>query len=398
MGFASGSISFRRYGISGRLAKNLTEKRLERLQENAFGSSREASSDGTEIGWVAPTHLFDTILTEEKISIGPYLHLWLRLDRTKPPSAVVKSYRQMEEAAALEASGRDTLTREERRLAREAAESKADKEARSGAFRRITVHPILIDLERQMAYFASLGETVHEKLAVLFSDTFDASLVPLNAAATAGGMAEKNGRLRQFEDALPTHFAKPPTEGEGEFDNGERGFLGREFLTWLWYHTETQEGVVPLKTDSLHALPDDVTIYIDKSMQLECDFKITGRDVVYSDGPGRSPEALAAVQIGKQPTKMGFILVADGYDYSFSLDAKALAVRGLKLPLIDADSDEELFDERCKHVVRLGAILDGMYGSFVAERFSSGWDGRVREIRNWATGKNGDAQPLRLAT
>lgn len=386
MGIASGSVSFRRYLARGKLPGGIDQRLIDLLREHAFGEAAHVAADGSEIGWIAPTHLFDTNLDAEKVVAGPYLHLAMRLDKTAAPANVVRSYRRMEELAALEASGKATLTKEERRQAAEAAEARAEQEARSGAFRRISAHPLLFDLESRIVYFTSLGTSAHDKLMSLLADTFNVRLEPLGAAELAFRHAEDAGRGRSFEDATPAHLIEPPVAGEGPADENDRSFLGREFLTWLWHEVEQGDGTVGLTANGRTRLPGEVAVLIDRSMQLDCDFKVSGRDVIYGDGPGRSPEARAALTTGKQPTRMGLVLAAGGETYTLTLEMPGFLVRGLKLPDIDEPIAQVRLEERCRRIVEISDILDALYAVFLKVRLGRDYKGMIGRLRQWATG------------
>ncbi|MCH7814501.1 MAG: hypothetical protein IID40_10840, partial [Planctomycetes bacterium] len=285
MGFASGRVSFRRYRVCGPHPGTLDEQLVNALRRHAFTEGSAPAADGIETGWIAPTHVMDTQLTVSKMSVGRFLHLAMRLDRTAAPPAVLRSYRRMEEQAALEASGKQKISGEDRRRAREAADDRAEKEARQGAFRRISAHPVLFDLERHVVYFASLGGTANDKLRLLFADTFGATLEPADVSDVAARLAEDAGWTRACEDAAPGHLIENPAPergGPADFDT-KHAFLGREFLTWLWYETETGDGTVALAADGRGARAQSAGVLIERMMQLDCDFHVTGRDVISHD-------------------------------------------------------------------------------------------------------------------
>ncbi len=386
MGFESGPISFRRYVMSGWPSDGLDEARIEKLQSFAHGAVKEVSSDGTEVGWVAPTHLFDTNIELEKISFGRFVHLVLRIDRLGVPAAVVRSYQRMEEAAALEASGQEHLTKRQRRDAKEAAQSRAAQEAQAGVFRRITAHPLVIDREGGVVYFSSLGNIPHEKLVALFANSFDARLTALDASEQAGRVAEQQGWTRFLDDIEPAHLIDSPVGEVGtEVDDHDRSFLGREFFTWLWHTTDTGTGTVALAADGRSVLPAEVSVMFSKSLQLDCDFFATGRASVYTDGPTLAPEAKAALAIGKQPTKAGLILAgAGGEQFTLGFDAARLHVSGLRLPDVEEVSVAGRLDERCQLMVRCASILDAMYTQFLKERLSGKYSTKLGELRAWA--------------
>ena len=392
MGIASGRVSFRRYRLGEPRPRKLDDALIKRLREHAFGASHSLCADGIETGWIAPTHIFDTKLTVSKVGAGRFVHLAMRLDRTAAPPTVVRSYRRMEELAALQASGRKALSKQERQQAAEAAEARAQKEARQGAFRRISVHPVLLDLSDRTVYLASLGSTVDAKFRLLFADTFGATLTPVDSAELASSLAEGTGRHRQYEDAVAFHLVDPPggeARGNASFDQADRSFLGREFLTWLWHAVETGDGTVALTADGRHNLPAGAAVAIDRVLQLDCDFQVTGRDIIYHDGPAGTPEAKAGLRSGKQPRRAGLILAAGGDEYSLVLDALRMQVSGLGLPDSDEPDPAVRLEERCQHIVRLAALLDGLFAAFLKMRFSREFHTRLGRIRSWAQNGNG---------
>lgn len=393
MGIASGSVSFRRYQAQGKIPKVVDQEVVELLKAHAFGTAERAVADGTEVGWIAPTHLFDTEIELEKVTADRFLRVVMRVDRTAAPPDVVRSYRFIEERAAMEASGRSRLNKEERRQAAEAAGARAEREARRGAFRRITAHPLLFDPERRTVYFTSLGGGAHDKLVSLFASTFQARLEPLGAAELAFRHAGESGHGRSYEDASPAHLIESPANGEATGEEQDRSFLGREFLTWLWHEVDQGDGTIRLPADGRTRRPAAAAIVIDRTMQLDCDFKISGRDVFYGTGPARFPEARAALTTGKQPTKMGLVLAAGEDSYALTLEMPGLFVRGLKLPEVDEPSGSARLEERCRHIVAVADLLDALYGTFLKDRLGRDHAKRLGRLRQWAA-ETGPAGPL----
>ena len=393
MSFASGSISYRRYQVSGPHPEAVDKEVIAALGKHAFGAGGKTSADGLEVGWIAPTHLFDTDIAAEKVSVGRFLHVAMRLDRLNPPPAVVRSYYQMEETAARQGAGKLKLSPEERRRAKETAQARADQEARRGLFRRISAHSVVFDLENHAVYVGSLGNTVHDKLRILFANTFGATLVPMDVAELASQLTEQTGRHRSMEDAVPTHLIEPPTgsgNGHGSVDAADRSFLGREFLTWLWHEVETNGGVVPVASNGRHALPGEVAVALDRVMQLDCDFRLSGRDIVYTDDPGTAPEAQAALSIGKQPCRTGLTLGITAEQYRLVLDATRWHATGLTLPTSDEPDPGVRLEERLLQMTRCAAVLDGLLGSFLAVRFGRNYRTKLGQLRRWAlNGPNG---------
>ena len=120
MALVSGPVSFQRFLIAGEMPRDVDDKFIQRVNERAFGHMPPLPDD-TQAGWIGPQHLFETDISAEAIACGSFVQLGLRIDRLKVPPSVVKAYVQLEQATAMEASGRDFLNRGEYRQAREAA-------------------------------------------------------------------------------------------------------------------------------------------------------------------------------------------------------------------------------------------------------------------------------------
>ena len=167
--FASGSVSFQKLFIEGSRVGEVDDAFVEALDARAFGKSG-ALRDDTQLGWIGPDHLFQTEILADDVAFGRFVHLALRVDRLKAPPNVLKSYVRMEQQIALQASGREFLSRSEKRVAKEAALARVDKEIRAGGFRRMNAYPVLIDLERRTVYLAAPGALVADLLMQLFSE------------------------------------------------------------------------------------------------------------------------------------------------------------------------------------------------------------------------------------
>lgn len=398
MGFASGSITFRRYYLCGEHPGSLSEEWFEALAGHAFGQGGEETSDGIESGWIVPTHLFDVDFSApQRVTVGRFVYLAMRLDRTAAPAPIVKSYRKQEEEAALAASGGEVLGRAERSLARQAAADRAQREARKGMFRRVAAYPVLIDLEDGVVYFGNTGSTAGDKLLTLFSDTFQTTLAPATIEEAGYRIAERIGASRSFDEATPAHFADPPAmDGEiasAEFPGNDRRFLGREFLTWLWYRTDAAEGLFELDGDR------SVALSIHRMMHLECGYNLTGRDSIVTEAPARSPEAWAALGIGKQPTKVALLIGADQDEWSLSLDGPAWNVSGLVLPPPEESDPLGRLEERFNGMRRVGRTLDQLLAVFLRCRLGAAWKAESAAIRAWVPrGRNAEQTPLQRAS
>ncbi len=385
MSFVSGSVSFQRLAIRGAFPQEVDDRFVARLTARSFGRSA-AAGDETQTGWIGPRHVLDTQVLAETITVGQFVQVAMRVDRLSVPANVLRAYAALEEAAALEASGRAQLSRTEQRRARQAAQDRAAKEVRAGTYRRMTAYPVLIDLAQRTVYLGTLGAAAADRLMVLFSETFGARLEPLNAERVATTVLDRAQRVRQLEQLAPFTLVRPPAEAEvaGSGTSTDMGFLGKEFLTWLWYRTEAEE-------NSLRVISgDDVTVMLDRVLRLQCDFGMTGSDVITADGPTSLPEARAALASGKQPLKAGLVLGSPRGEFRLTLDGPRLAVSGLVLPEGSAGAEPAArLEARLEAVADAAGLLDALFEMYLLERTSKGWEAELGRMRTWATGKRG---------
>lgn len=389
MALASGPASFQRFFITTALGAELTEKMAAAIQQHAFGRLA-VHSDDTQTGWIGPGHIFDTDVGAERIAIGPYIHLALRLDRLKPPAAVVRGYVRMAEEAALQASGREFLSKLERRKAREVAVTRAEQEARDGQFRRTSAYPVLIDLSAGVVYLAGSSTAVADRLMRLFTDTFGAGLDAADPMRLAQRLLAASGNARALEHIAPARLVRPPdgyheSEAAGFAGAADLSFLGRELLTWLWYRSDGDEGVLRIRSG------EEVSAALDRGLRLKCAFDLTGVTTVVADGPTRLPESKAALRIGKQPVRAGIVLDSPAGEMRLTLDAQRFTVSGLQLPEPSGvNSERERLEQRFEQIGECAALLDALFEVFLLLRTSREWATELARMSAWAAGQPRD--------
>lgn len=396
MGFASGSVSFCRFFMVGDRPRKLTPQWLEQLAAHAFGSQGYVASDGVETGWIGPEHLFDIDFeTPDRLTVGRFVYLALRVDRTAPPPAIVNSYRKAEEQAALEAGSEPFLSKADRRAAKEAAFARAEAEAREGRFRRIAAYPVIIDLEDGVVLFGSGSPGAGDRLMALFSDTFDLSLVPAGIDELTCRLAESIGTT--LDAAKPIMLAEPDLAGRGEATNEWAGedhrFLGHEFLAWLWYRGQTGDGVFDIQNRG------QIIATIEGSIALRCPCDVSGTTTIRCDAPAVAAESRAGLRIGKLPTRMGLLLASSTDDWSFTLDAERLTVSSLKIAPPDEKDQRAALEYRFELIRDVLVVLDGLLETFLRIRLESEWEAELTGMRRWATSRpEQKKEPLRMVS
>jgi hypothetical protein len=392
MGFASGSVSFRRFRVVGKShPKAVDQALLDKLAEHVLRPQELGVPEEAEYGWSGGRHVlddqfgFDTNVFADAVSFG------IRIDTHRFPGSMKKAYEAMEEQAIAKANAKKKgeksgfISKAQKKEVKENVAKRIEEELRGGKFRRSKVLPLLWDLPTQTLYGTASGKSF-EMLAELFQRTFELDLQPVSAGTTALRLLEPKGDHRAYESLKPTLFVPGP-EGDGQHPEypwvlkgaEPKDFVGNEFLLWLWHEADARDGT-QVKVDGIR----DVVFMIDRSIDLDCAYGQTGRDGLRGDAPGRMPEARDAARSGKVPRKVGLLLNVNGADYSLTLNGESFAVGGGKLPEVeDAETPRVLFEERIGLLRDLCAAIDGLFGTFLKVRATAGWDEQVTTLRHW---------------
>ena len=169
-----------------------------------------------------------------------------------------------------------------------------------------------------------------------------------------------------------------------------KDFLGNEFLIWLWYLTENEEGRVEAHAPLPRAA--ELFIAIDKSLDMDCAWAATGKQTLRSAGPTRLVEAGDALALGKWPRKLGLIVADDEQQWELTLGGDTMNVSSAMLPDIEeAPGPRELVEARLALTRGLSDTLDALYYRFLADRTGGGWAGKRDAIRGWIRERRGRA-------
>ncbi len=383
MGFAAGSITFRRFVVLGEAPQTIDQNLLDKLSQHSLKPGEFGVPEEEEYGWSGGRHVLDGDFSFENNVYADALHFALRIDTNKTPGELKKAYQLMEEEALAAGNPSGFISKQQKKEAKENVQRKLDDEVRSGRFRRSKLLPILWDLPTQTIHCNAGGKSL-EKLMEIFERTFGLELQPLTAGSLALRLLEPRGRRRDYEDLRPTRFVPGP-EGEEQYPDypwvakgpEPKDFAGNEFLLWLWHEADHRGGAI--QTDA-----GEATVFIDKSLDLDCAYGQTGRDSLRGDGPSRMPEARDALRSGKMPRKAGVILEAHGSQFTFTFNGETFGLGAAKLPDIeDAETPRVVFEERIALLRDLNKAIDAMFDAFLKLRASSGWEGRTGSIRRW---------------
>ena len=215
MGFATGSVSFRRFAVVGKSPKTPDQALLDKLAEQALKEGEFAKTEEEDYGWSGGRHVLDATFSFEHNVYAECVHFALRIDTNKVPGDLKKAYQLMEEEAVAATNPSGFISKEQKKDVKDSVRKMVEKDMRSGKFRRSKLVPVLWDVEQGVLYSTAAGPAF-EKLAEIFDRTFELKLLPLTAGALALRTLEPAGKRRDYEDFRPTRFVTGP-EGESQY-------------------------------------------------------------------------------------------------------------------------------------------------------------------------------------
>jgi hypothetical protein len=356
-----------------------TENHLAKLAEHAAGRQRTLSADGVQVGWAAGDHVLDTEFDLAKSVINDQLYFALRTDTVKLPSDLLRAYYAIDLAALARHNPSGNPSARQKREAKESARDRLENEAKDGRYTKRKTVEVVWDLKTNELLFGTTSVTQLDRLSVLFKQTFGHGIEMITAGRRAFALAELHNRARSVDDASPSPFVPgvSPTDVVWIPDEASRDFIGNEFLLWLWYQCDDESATLKLLDGS------EATIFMARTLTLECPRGMTGHETITHESPTRLPEAMRAIQGGKLPRKCGLTVVRHDVQYEFTLHAESLAVGAAKIPVPEEEEDRARLEARAEQIRDLVETLDLIFDAFGQVRFSTEWPKQLAKMQKW---------------
>ena len=379
MGFFNGRASFLRFRIDGPAPKFFSDEHLAMLAENAAGRQRMISADGVEVGWTAGDHILDLQFEMAKNIINDMLFFSLRTDVMKLPGDLMRAYYAIDLAALSKNNPSGKPSALNKREAKESARDRLELEAKDGRYTRKKTVEVAWDLKTNELLFGTTSAAMIDRLMVLFKNTFGFGFDSVSAGRRAYSLAEGHQRTRNVDDASPSPFVPglSPKDVAWIPDEASRDFVGNEFLMWLWYQCEDESATIKLLDNS------EVTVFMARTLTLECPRGVSGHETITHEGPTRLPEALRAIQSGKLPRKAGLTIVRHDVQYEFALSAETMGIVGAKIPAPDEEESYARLQARADQVRHLIETIDLLFDAFGQIRFSGEWMAQLTRMQRW---------------
>ncbi len=164
----------------------------------------------------------------------------------------------------------------------------------------------------------------------------------------------------------------------------DKSFVGREFLTWLWFRSDTSGGLVEIpgkRTIELH--------FLDK-MVLDLSGSDSPQTVTITGGQSELREGMAALKEGKKIEEARISIKDAHEDFTVVVKAAWLSFTGFRpppaLPLDSTESPESdaLFLEKMYLLEHFLEIIDELFSFFLELRLSDTWAAKeLPAIKEW---------------
>jgi hypothetical protein len=166
---------------------------------------------------------------------------------------------------------------------------------------------------------------------------------------------------------------KAPAPGPSGIET--HGFLGEEFLTWLWFRWESDGGEFQLPGGRV------VGIAIDDFLTFAAPSDDETEQTLRHGLPTRTEEARTALRQGRRLRRARLIVAEGSRQWTVTVDGTSLQLSGAKLPedAEETESDQDRSADRAANWLALHEIVLALYGAFLRERLDDGYLGGAGE-------------------
>lgn len=160
-------------------------------------------------------------------------------------------------------------------------------------------------------------------------------------------------------------------------------FLGPEFLLWLWWRCEEDDGHFTIGEDA-------VELAFDNQIMLESHLAEAETSRLTGGSPAYSPEAHKALQMGKSVRRALLRLTKGEREWVFLADGPTFRISGVRIPALLTREDDEKFHERLYLIEELEDCWFGLYRQFLEVRLTDAWTKVHATMRAWVEAPTAD--------
>ena len=158
--------------------------------------------------------------------------------------------------------------------------------------------------------------------------------------------------------------------------------LGQEFLTWLWFASETSNGLFRTKDG------EAFSVTVEQKVSVQGGEGEDKETAVCSGPMAELREARMGLRTGKKVNKAKVRVEKDEISWQVSLDAANFTLQGLETPKVEMKLEEgEDPDGRILEKIYLLEkcmdFLDVVFARFLELRFGPQWKTETEHLRKW---------------
>ncbi len=376
MGLISGSGSFTRYWVDGTLPSNLMEELPEKIARYAFKSLDENSFEEHSMGWVNIMDILDNRFMAMEYLKEPFIAMSFRVDKRKVPQTALK---QQCVDAEEKIKARDNLEFLPKTIRQEIKEN-----ARNLLLKRAIpdtkAYDMIWDTNSGVLIFGSVNNKLCDEFAEFFLKTFNLHLQPIFPYALAGRFLEKE---RGSTDALDSLLSINPSEKNRQVLEKvkETASLGREFLAWLWYKTENDQGIFDLGEHG------KAELWFDGKMTLQAEYDLGVETITCTGDSLHMKEARFALYEKKEITLAMVRLSIGDNLWNFIVDSTWMNYKSFKTPKVIQDKEDDpegIFYEKTFLMQEAITAIDIIFSSFIKLLISPEWGEKEHPaLVNW---------------
>lgn len=164
----------------------------------------------------------------------------------------------------------------------------------------------------------------------------------------------------------------------------EKRFLGLEFLSWLWFFSEINRGLIELKGLGT------VEVWFEDRMVLETGTGNARQTVTCQGKDLDLTEARTALREGKKVSQARLRILIEGREWRFTFHAEGFELSGVRPPKTFEAEEEEpegeagLLLDRVALMLELTGVVDALYKKFLADRLTETWVKKtLPRLRAW---------------
>ncbi len=365
MSLESGSVSYRMFYLK----PGLPHDAIARFASDALPPINTLST-GEIHGWVTGRHMLDRHITDDSATLAGYLRLTLAKAEKKIPPALLKAECKMEELAELQARGIAFLKRTEK----SEIKKQVIERLMPNMPPTLTGIDFVCEQDGDILYATATSDKQVDALLLAFRQTSGVDLIPVTPLTIAA--KERRTDLRDL----------PPTSFSPDFDDDTaENFIGRDFLTWLWFFSEACGGLATLDCG-------EFAVAIEGPLSFVYEGSGAHETVLRKGMPIVSAEAKTALTSGKKLKRAKVTFARDEDVWSLTLDADELVCRGVQLPKGENLDAVSKFQDRVLAMHTLRDIITGFYSRFLDERLNPAeWNAIRNDIHKWVSERKAKA-------